>query len=168
MQNIFKRFYDYFKNPAKAGQSTQDIHNKNYDLAVGVEKLSKTQNFQLRSIALGNSESHIDGFIAPFKCRVLKVRAAVPTAATGSAATATLSFKSNYVSTPAAKNPLSGTNIDLDALAATDAAEAQALSTDDDDIVMAEGDHFKCTFACDGSSTLPGGAVVEVEVEPIE
>ena len=160
--SITKAGTDYLAAGPVAGESSQTFRNNLKPFGSNLEtSLKKT--IALDCPTLGNSGSHVGHFIAPFKCEITKI-SAVKQASSGTGVTATLVNRDAADNTD--KNPLSGTNIDMDALATANEAESQTLNSTAANIQMEAGDCCKCTFATDGSSTLTGAAVA-IEYKPI-
>lgn len=152
--HILKAASDFFGAGRQAGDSLQTVQNRLKSLASldgGI-----VQQVTMDSVNLGNSESFIAHFIAPFKLEITAILA-VKQASVGTGVTATLVNRDAANNTD--KNPLSGTNIDMDALTTANEAESQTLSATAANITMEAGDCLKCTFAADGTSTLTGAAV---------
>jgi hypothetical protein len=151
-----KTLLAYLSNGAEPGESLNEFRKRLAPLVdQAIESVDK-DCFVLGSIVLANGESFVSNWSAH---KDIKITAIYGIKSTGTAdeATATMTAGGN--------NPLSGTNIDLDALT-DDTPTSQTLSATAANLLMSTGDLFKCTFAAGGGSgALAGGAVV-VAYEP--
>ena len=155
--SLYTTALTFLQEGHKPGLSLQQFADRvKSKLAPAWERIVGAQTVTLSSGRLGNSESSDAIFVAPYDCEITAIRAARGTAS-GSSVTATLNNRDNAGNSD--KNPLDAASIDIDGLTTADEAESQTLSGTAANLQMKAGDVLRCTFACDASSTLQGGAV---------
>lgn len=145
---------------AIVAESLNHYQNKLSGTGAALEKaLWKTA--ELTTDAMAQSTSEIKSFTAPFDLEILAIYA-VKHGATG---TATATLVNLHSST--AKNPLTGTNIDIVGLSTDHIPEAQTVSATQVNLEMEAGDNLRSTFTTAATSTITA-ATVTIVYRPIQ
>lgn len=124
----------------------------------GLEKaLEGSHTFFATDLLNGSgSESKNELFVAPHDLQITEIRAR-RSGASANSATATLVTDYGGANT----NPLSASNVDIDALTA-DADTAQTLNSTEANLQVKKGELIRCAWATDSAGTITNAAVTVI------